>query len=212
MSRAAAMFLPALCLLAVAGTASAQGRSGCRSPQPPSVGVGFGASLPYLELASNVGDVEAASSVSVRGGVQFSGRADLSVTGPLRVRLEGAAARWDVRQTLYDSDGGYDVISERSIDHMTARHLVALVGVRVGRAPTCAHVSAGGGLYSIGLRGASVRRGGVAIAAGMEIPTGSRGAVQIDATLHLIGTRDAPPLASTTVPALSLLAGWAYRF
>jgi hypothetical protein len=212
MNRAAVMFLPALCLLAVAGTASAQGRSGCRSPQPPSVGVAFGVSLPYLELVPGVAGGESASSVSVRGGVQLAGRADLPVTGPLRVRVEGATARWDVRRTLYDADAGYAVLGERSIDRMSARHFVALVGVRTGRAPACAHLSAGGGLYSIGFRGASARRAGGTLAAGMEIPTGSRAAVQLDATLHLIGTRDATPIASTAVPALSLAVGWAYRF
>lgn len=80
----------------------------------------------------------------------------------------------------------------------------------MGRAPGCAHVSAGPGLYSIGYQGTSGRRAGFAIAAGMEIPIGSRGAVQLDATVHLIGTSETSPIASAA--ALSLLAGWAYRF
>jgi hypothetical protein len=212
MTRVTATFLTAVLSTGAAGAAFAQGRSDCRSPQPPTVGVAVGVSSPYVELASGVVDAEPSSSLSVRRGVELTGRADLSVTGPVRVRLEAATARWDVRQTLHDADAGYRVTTEQSIDHMTARHLLALVGVRTGRAPACAHVSAGGGLYSIGFRGALVRRPGFAIAAGVEIPTGSRGTVQLDATLHLIGSRDAPPIASTTVPALSLLAGWAYRF
>jgi hypothetical protein len=198
--------------IGAASAAGAQTRVDCLSPQPASVGIAFGRSSPYLELASGAVDVEPDSSVSVRSGVQFAGRVDAPVVGPVRVRLEGATARWDLRRIRYDTDAGFRVISETSLEHMTARHLVALVGLRTGRAPVCAHVSAGGGVYSIGFQGTPVRRAGFALAAGMEIPTGPRGVVQLDATLHLIGTRDAPPIASTTVPVLSLLAGWAYRF
>lgn len=212
MARAGTTLFLALMLSGAASTANAQARVDCLSPQPASIGFAWGRSSPYVELASGTVEVEPASSVSVWSGAQLAGRVDVPVTGPLRVRLEGATARWDLRRIRYDADAGFRVISETSIDNMTARHLVALIGLRTGRAPVCAHVSAGGGLYSIGFRGTSVRRAGVALAAGIEIPTGSRGVVQLDATLHLIGTRDAPQVASTTVPALSLLAGWAYRF
>lgn len=204
--------LMVLLSIGAAGVASAQARADCLSPQPAAIGGAFGRSSPYVELASGAVDVEPASSVSVRSGAQFAGRVDVPVVGPVRVRLEGATARWDLRRVRYDTDAAFRVVEETSIDHMTARHFVALVGLRTGRTPVCAHVSAGGGLYSIGFRGTSVRRAGAALAAGIEIPTGSRGVVQLDATVHLIGTRDAPPIASTTVPALSLLAGWAYRF
>jgi hypothetical protein len=96
---------------------------------------------------------------------------------------------------------------------MSARHLVALVGVRTGRPPACAHVSVGGGFYAIGFRNASLRRAGFAIAAGIEVPTGPHGAIQADATLHLIRIGDGSPITSfSDVPTLSLLIGWAYRF
>jgi hypothetical protein len=191
--------------------AEAQGRSACRSPLPPSVGVAFGRSSPYVDLAPGVVEASAPSSVLVSGGTQFVGRADLPVTGPLRLRIEGATARWDVRRKSYESDGR-TVTGDTSAGHMSARHLVALVGLRAGRAPVCAHVSAGGGFYALGFRGASIRRPGVSLAAGIELPTGDHGAIQVDAVLHLIRTRDGHPIASTTVPALNLLVGWTYRF
>jgi hypothetical protein len=129
------------------------------------------------------------------------------------VRVEGAAARWDVRRTVYDPDAGFQVTDDRSIGTMSARHLVALLGVRAGREPVCAHVSVGGGLYSMAFGGATLRRAGVAIAAGVEVPTGERGFVQADATVHIITMRDGTPITSmSAVPALSLLIGWAYRF
>lgn len=203
--------LVALLSLGAAGAAGAQSSSDCRSPQPRSVGVAIGRSSPYAELASGFLLAEGGS-VSVRSGLQVAGRVDIPIAGPLRVRVEGASSRWDMRRTVYDADAGYRVVDERSIGSMSERHLVALAGVRTGRAPFCAHVSAGGGFYALGFRDASHRRAGGAIAAGMEIPTGSRGAVQLDVTLHLIGTRDADPIASTVVPAAALTIGWAYRF
>ena len=147
----------------------------------------------------------------VNGGAQFAGRADLSLTGPLRLRIEGATARWDVRYKTYDPNGS-TATADTSVGHMSARHLVALVGVRTGRAPACAHVSAGGGFHAIAFQGATVRRPGAALAAGIEVPTGAHGAFQADVALHLIATRADYPIASSTVPALNLLVGWAYRF
>lgn len=175
MSRAGMLLLLAVSWIAPAGSASAPGRSDCRSPQPPSIGAAFGHSLPSVELSSSVAPAEPNSSVSARSGAQVAGRADLPVIGPLRVRLEGATARWEVRRIRYDPNGGFRVIDEELIGQITTRHLVALVGP---------------GLYSIGYQGTSGRRAGFAIAAGMEIPTGSRGAVQLDVTVHLIGTSE----------------------
>lgn len=205
----------ALFTMGAADTASAQMRIPCRSPQPKSVGVAVGRSLPGVELTADAVEAEPGGSIGVASGMQIAGRTDLPLIGPLRARVEAATARWNVQRTVYSSDPSgpsVSVVSKTSIDRMRARHLVGLVGVRTGWEPMCAHVSVGGGLYSIGLRDTSVRRAGAAIAAGMEIPAGSRSFVQLDATLHLIGTRDVPRLASTGVLTLSLLAGWAYRF
>ena len=135
------------------------------------------------------------------------------MTGPFRVRIEGAGSRWNVRETIYDPEAGFQVASESSLGSMSARHFVALVGVRAGRAPACAHVSAGGGFYSIGFRSASLRRAGFAISAGIDASTGRHGAIQADATLHLIRTGEGRPITTlTAAPTLSLLIGWAYRF
>lgn len=207
----AGVVLSVLCSVPVDAAQRILGRSDCQAPQGPSVGVAFGRSSPYISLAPDVFDMETAGSVS--GGMQIAGRADLSIVGPLRLRIEGASARWDVRQKRYDPDAGFQLIEDRSVGHMATRQLVALVGVRAGRAPACAHVSVGPGLYSMGFRGTSIRRPGIALAAGIEIPTGDRGAVQADVNLHLILTRDGQPITSSTaVPAASLLIGWAYRF
>jgi hypothetical protein len=203
----------ALCSIVVIDTAHAQTVGDCRSPQPPSVGIAVGRSLPYLEPASDIASTEPSASVSVRGGLQVAGRADLPVTGPLRVRIEGAGARWDVRETVYDRNAGFQVSGESSLGSMSARHFVALAGIRTGRAPVCAHVSAGGGFYAIGFRNASLRRAGLAMAAGIEVPAGPHGAIQADATLHLMRTGDGQPIATlSAAPTLSLLIGWAYRF
>jgi len=203
----------ALFSIGVIGTADAQGRADCQSPQPPSIGLAFGRSLPGFALPAETVGAGPITTLTVRGATQVAGRADLPVVGPLRVRLEGAMAHWDVRQTLYDPNAGYQVIDEASIGAMSTRHLVALVGIRTGRPGACAHVSAGGGLYSIGFRDASLRRPGFALAAGIEVPTGRHGAIQADATLHVIRIGDGYPITSfSDAPTLSLLVGWAYRF
>jgi hypothetical protein len=44
----------------------------------------------------------------------------------------------------------------------------------------------------------------------VELPTGDRGAIPLDGVLHLIATRDAHPIAGSTVPVLNLLVGWVY--
>ncbi|MGE3889930.1 MAG: hypothetical protein AB7H81_26210 [Vicinamibacterales bacterium] len=198
-------------MFAFAGLAEAQGRAGCASPQPPSIGIAFGRSSPHLELARGAVELHGHGTVAVRGGAQLAGRADLSLSGPLRLRIETARARWDIRQRTYSPDD-FTVTADESVDHMSARHLVALAGLRLGRPPACAHVSAGGGVHALGFRGESVWRPGASLAAGIELPTGGHGVIQVDAMLHLIGTRDAHPIASSAVPSLNLLVGWAYRF
>jgi len=198
-------------VLCATGADAAQRLDDCRSAQPTSVGVSIGRSSPYLEVDSSAVGAPRVGSVSVESGGQLAGRLDLPVAGPLRLRVEAATARWDVRHRLYLSASG-ETIADRSLDRISTRHLVALVGLRTGRAPMCAHVSIGGGLYSFGLPGAIVRRPGFAFGVGMEIPTGEHGAVQLDVGLHLVTTRDAYPITSSAIPAASLSIGWAYRF
>ena len=195
------------------GTAHAQALADCQAPQPPSLGAAVGRSLPYLELAPGAVDADRSTSESVQGGAQLAGRADLPVTGPVRARVEAATGRWDVRQRRYDANAGYQLTEDKSIGSMSARHLVAMIGIRTGRAPTCAHLSAGVGLYSIGFRETTLHRTGFALAGGIEIPAGRHGAVQADLTLHLIRIGDGSPLTNFSAsPTLSLLLGWAYRF
>jgi hypothetical protein len=52
----------------------------------------------------------------------------------------------------------------------------------------------------------------VALTAGIELPTGERGAVQVDVQLHLINTQGRYPIAFSDVPAASLMVGWSMRF
>lgn len=197
--------------IGVPGVAAAQWRGDCRAPQPPSLGISIGRSSPYAELAHGIEGAEPIGPVSVRGGMQLAARGDLPLLGPLRARLEAARSWWDIRQAR-DAGSEFPRANGASIAPISTRHLVALAGVRTGRAPVCAHVSAGGGMHAIGFRDRTFWRPGFAVGAGIELPTGSRGAIQLDATVHLVRTRDVPPLASVVVPSLNLLAGWAYRF
>ena len=200
-----------LCVTGVVDAATAQGVD-CSSPQGPSIDVAIGRSSPYVELKSGVVEEGASASVGVGAGAALVGRADFPIVGPLRVRLDGATARWDVRLLRYDPNAGYRVIADESVGRMTSRHLAALVGFRTGRAPVCARVSAGGGFYAIGFRGTSVRSPGAALAAGLEFPTGSRSGIQVDGTLHALATRSRDPVSFSTVLELNVTVGWAYRF
>jgi hypothetical protein len=192
--------------------AQAQGRTECGTPQPPTVGLSFGRSDPYLELQADAYPADDAGTVSVRRAGELAGRLDLPLAGAFRVRVEGARASWDVRRRLYDASAGFRLVSDESIDHISARHATALVGVRTGHAPACAFVGAGVGFYTIGFRDVSLRSPGFAGTVGMEIPAGPHGVVQVDATIHLIQTGNREPIGMSTVPVLSLLAGYAYRF
>ena len=70
----------------------------------------------------------------------------------------------------------------------------------------------GGGLYSLTFRDSTLRRPGVSITAGIEVPTGERGAVQVDVQVHIIDTKSRFPVSSSSALAAALVAGWAYRF
>lgn len=170
----------------------------------------LGRSSPYLDLARGATGVETTGSVLVHSGMQLAGRVDLPVAGPWRARFEAASAGWHVVEQFYGSEGQQVASADRG--RVSARQAVALFGRQGGRSPVCGYVLAGGGLYLLDYRGASVSRPGVAFTAGVEIPAGSRSAIQAEMQLHLINTRTQYPIAATDVPAAAILIGWSYRF
>jgi hypothetical protein len=89
------------------------------------------------------------------------------------------------------------------------RQIVASVG-RAGRALACGYVGGGGSLAQ--LSGHTLLEPGFALTVGIEFPGGPRGAVQIDAQLHLINAGSRYPIGSSTVVDGRLTAGWVYRF
>jgi hypothetical protein len=144
--------------------------------------------------------------------MQIAGRADLPVVGPVRLRIEGSTAWWEIRRRTYDPEAAFRLVAETSDGRIAARHLVALAGLRRGLSPVCGHVLVGGGLYTIGYPGGAVRHRGVSIAAGIEVPAGRHSVIQADLQLHLIGARNRHPSAVSLLPSASLLVGWSYRF
>jgi hypothetical protein len=198
----------ALILTLAAGVAHAQSRD-C-SIAPRGIGVSIGRVSPYLELSQGAVDSVPRGSILVRNGFQLAGRGDLPVAGPWRVRLEAAAAKWPVVRQTYGDD--FQSTTTETAGHIGVRQIAAMIGRQGGRSPACGYVLAGGGFYSLDFRGAAVRRPGVALTAGMEFPTGERGAVQVDVQLHLINTQARYPIAFSDVPAASLLVGWSLRF
>lgn len=203
--------LVALALTTTIGTgiASAQG-VGCSSPDRPLVGLAIGRSSPYFDVSPETID-PAGGSVLVRGGWQVGGRADLSIGGPFRVRVEGSSAWWEVEHVTYDPNNG-QVLSETSEGHVGVRQIGAQIGLRGGRNPVCWYVLAGGGLYSLSFRDDTSRQPGVAITPGMEFPAGARGRLQVEVQLHIINTKGQPPVHGSAALAAALVVGWAYRF
>jgi hypothetical protein len=202
------MLIPTL----AAGVSYAQGRDDCRSAQPPSIGVVVGRSSPYFDLAREVVEDLRPGTILVRGGYAIGARGDLSIAGPLRLRVEGSAARWDVERSRYDPAQNFQLIESTSVGHVAARQIGAALGLRGGRSPVCGYVLVGGGLYSVAFRDVTLRRPGVAITAGIEIPTGEHGKVQVDVQVHIIDTKSRPPVSGSAALAAALVAGWAYRF
>ena len=208
-------WLPVVVLVLVSAGASpgyAQSRAGCQEPQRPSVGVAVGKSSPYFDVARDaVTPAEQTGSIMVRGGFHFAARGQASISGPVLFRVEGSVATWDVERLVYSPDT-FQLISTTSIGHVAVRQLGAAVGLRGGRPSVCWLVLAGGGLYSLTFRDATLRRPGVSITAGIEVPTGERGAVQVDVQVHIIDTKSRSPVSSSAALAAALVAGWAYRF
>jgi hypothetical protein len=197
-----------LVLVMTSAVAHAQSRD-C-SIAPRGVGVSVGRSSPYLELSQGAVEAVSTGSILVGNGFQFAGRGDLPIAGPWRARVEAGAASWPAVRQIYGE--GFEPIARHQVGDVGVRQLVGLIGRQGGRSPACGYVLAGGGLYSLEFRGATVRRPGVALTAGMEFPTGERGAIQADVQLHLIDTEGRYPIAGSAVPAASLTVGWSLRF
>jgi hypothetical protein len=197
-------------LLISTGVAHAQSYAGCSAAPPPGIGVSVGRSSPYFDLSRGVVDGAEGGSVIVRGGPQLSARADLPVAGAWRARVEGAAAKWRVTRQTYDDS--FQLISDETVGHVKERQIAAMIGRQGGRSPVCGYVLAGGGIYSLDYKGARIRRPGVALAFGLEVPAGDHGAVQADVRLDLIDSRARYPIASSTVMGASLSVGWSHKF
>jgi hypothetical protein len=102
--------------------------------------------------------------------------------------------------------------ANETVGHVEERHIAGMIGRQGGRSPVCGYVLAGGGIYSLEYKGARVRRPGVALAFGVEVPTGDHGAIQADVRLDLIDSRARYPIASTAVLGASLSVGWSHKF
>ena len=191
------------------GAAHAQNRADCSEAAPPGLGVSVGRSSPYFYLSQGVVQGDQRGSVSVRGGPQLSARADLPVSGPWRARIEGAAANWRVTRETYD---GFQMTARETVGHVEERHIAGMIGRQGGRSPVCGYVLAGAGIYSLEYKGARVHSPGVALAVGLEVPTGDHGAIQADVRLDFINSRARYPIASTTVLGASLSVGWSHKF
>lgn len=198
----------ALVLTVTTGIAQAQARD-C-SIAPRGIGVSVGRVSPYLDLSQGAVDAVPGGSILVRNSFQFAGRGDIPIAGPWRARVEAAAANWPVVRQTYGE--GFEPTARDTVGHVGVRQLVAMIGRQGGRSPVCGYVLAGGGSYSLGVRGATVRRPGVALTAGVEFPTGERGAIQADVQLHLINTEGRYPVAPSEVPVAGILVGWSLRF
>ena len=200
----------AVAFVIASGVAHAQWAGDCSTSAPRAVGVSLGRSSPYLDLSRGATGTDPVGSILVRSGVQLAGRIDLPVAGPWRGRFEGSGTGWGVVEQSYGSGGQQIAADDRG--RVSARQLVAMFGRQGGRSPVCGYVLAGGGVYFLDYRGASVNRPGFAFTAGVEVPAGGRHAVQAEVQLHLIDTRAEYPISMTTVPAASILIGWSYRF
>jgi hypothetical protein len=199
----------ALAFLVATGVGHAQSRADCSTAPPTGVGLSIGKSSPYFDLSRGVVEGDDGASVIVRGGPQLSARADLPVAGAWRARIEGAGANWSVTRQTYD---GLQLTADETVGHVKERHLAAMIGRQGGRSSACGYVLAGGGIYSFDFEGAGLRRPGVALAAGIEVPAGDHGAVQVDVRLDMIDSRARYPIASSSVLGASLSVGWSHKF
>jgi hypothetical protein len=202
--------LLATVLVVTVATGLAHAQSSDCSIAPRGIGVSMGRSSPYLELSQGAVDAIPSGSILVQNSFQIAARGDLPIAGPWRARVEAAAANWPVVRHTYGE--GFEPIARDQVGYVGVRQLVGLIGRQGGRSPVCGYVLAGGGIYSLGFRGGTVRRPGVALTAGIEVPTGEHGAIEADLQLHVINTDGRYPIAFSEVPAAGLMVGWSLRF
>ena len=201
----------ALLFMIATGVGEAQSIADCSAPHRPAFGIALGRSSPYFEPSLASGGPGTSGSTLTRGSVVFDGRLDLSIAGAWRARVEGAVTDWRLERQIYSADLR-QVVATETVGHVDVRNIVGLAGWQGGRAPVCGYVLGGGGLYSLGYQEAKHRSPGVALTAGVEIPGGPRGVVQVEVQLHLINAQSRYPIGSSTVLDDRIVAGWAYRF
>jgi hypothetical protein len=200
--RAAGLAIALLIVLPAA--ANARLSSGCASARPPAIGVSIGRSSPYFEPAGVVANESL-------GSLHLAARADVPVAGPWRVRVEGASTGWRLERTTYSADLR-DVVARDIVGRVDVKHVAAVIGRQAGRAPACAYVLAGAGLYALDYQNAGWFAPGGILVAGIEFPGGPRGAVQVDVQLHLVktGVDGQPPIGSSVVVDGRLSVGWVF--
>jgi hypothetical protein len=167
--------------------AHAQSRPDCSVAGRPGIGLSAGRSLtPYVELSGPAFGGAKGASIQPRGGLHLAARLDVPIAGAWRGRLEVSGANWPVERLTYDAS--FQPAGRETVGRVEARQIVALVGRQGGRSPACGYVLAGGGLYSL------------------------RGALQLDAQVHVIQGAAGRPIASSGTLAASLSVGWLHRF
>ena len=192
------------------GVAHAQSRRDCSAAGPTGIGLSVGRSLtPLFELSR--GTFEAIE----RGSIQPQPRTSPRWSGRPAHRRILARPRRGLGSELAggapDYDANFHPVERFTLGHVESRQILAFVGRQGGRSSACGYVLAGGGLFSLRVEEARVRRPGAALAAGVEVPVTGRGALQLEAQVHMIGSGARPPMATGALAA-NLSVGWLYRF
>ena len=192
------------------GVAHAQSRRDCSAAGPTGIGFSIGRSLtPLFELSRGTFQANEGGSIHPRGGLHLGGRVDVPIAGSWRGRLEISGANWPVEHQTYDAS--FHSVERSTLGHVESRQILGFMGRQGGRGSACGYVLAGGGSFSLGIGEARLRRWGAALAAGVEMPVTGRGALQLEAQVHMIGAGARPPL-TTGALAANLSLGWLYRF
>ena len=192
--------------LGTTGIAHAQSRRDCSEAAPAGIGLSVGRSLtPLFELSRGTFDAIERGSIHLGPGLHLGGRVDLPIAGSWRGRVEVSGANWPVeRQTVHPAE-------RLTLGHVEARQILAFIGRPVGRRSACGYVLAGGGVFSLRVEETRLRRPGAALAGGIELPVTGRGALQLEAQVHMIGSGARSPIATGALAA-NLSIGWLYRF
>lgn len=198
-------------LALVASDADAQWRGDCSDPTPLAAGFAAGRSLaPVVEPSARAVPGGPGGSVGVDGALHLAGRLDVPIAGPWRGRVEVSGANWPVERSYYSDD--FQLIGTDTVGAIEARQVVLSIGRQAGRKPACGYVLVGGGLYSLGFDRRGARRSGMSITAGMEVPIGGRGAIQLETQLHMISGSTGDPVVRLGALAPNITIGWSHRF